>query len=214
MSTLYLIESTNPTLSASKIDDTLNLTPDGEDYYPLRGNFGVVVPFDIPMDGLPTDLDTLIGKKYLGMLSIYPGYSYILYDEQVDANGWNATTCVEATLGERQTVGLSGSSSALLTSNTSTLSISPTTFIFRFDAFRYFDSNPRDLATGSFERTYTVVDSQVLAEVSFNNGATWNTATSGVLTTIALADQGNQFRCRFSQFSGEPTNIGGWALIY
>lgn len=214
MSTLYLIESTNTTLSASKIDDTVNILPDGDGVFPLRGNFGVVVPFDVPMDGLPTDLDTLIGKKYLGMLSIYPGYNYILYDEQTDADGWNYTTCVEATLGERQNVGLSGSSNALLTSNTTTLSISPTTFIFRFDAFRYFNSNPRDLSTGSFERSYVVVDSQVLAEVSFNNGSTWNTATSGVLTSIALADQGNQFRVRFSQFSGEPTNIGGWALIY
>src|ERR1700733_4929294 len=143
MSTLYLLEGTNTSLGASAIEDTVNLdmsSDSGDDTYTLRGSFPVTVPFDIPMDGLPTDLNSLILKKYQGMLSIYPGYSNILYDEQVDATGWDYTSSAGCTFGERQNNSITGNS-ATMQSSMATLTSAPTSYIFRWEAFLYGNSD-------------------------------------------------------------------------
>lgn len=216
MSTLYLIEGTNTVLTSSLIDDTVNVnTTDnaGDDYYPIRGSFPVSVPFDIPMDALPLDLSTLISHKYTGMLSIYPGYTYILYDEQIDATGWNYSASSACTLGDRQNVSVMGDN-GLLQSVATTLYTAPTSCIFRYETFRYVTTNPADLSVGQLERSYQEVNSEVFCSVSFNNGSTWNVAPNGVLQSIALPDQGDQFLVRFATFSGQQTYLGSWALVY
>ncbi len=101
MGTLYLIDAHNPVLLSSKINDTVNL-PTGETHS-IRGSFPVNIPFDIPMDGTPTDVNDLITKKYQGILTIYPGFNNILFDEQVDASGWDTSQSSGYTLGDRQT---------------------------------------------------------------------------------------------------------------
>lgn len=216
MSTLYLIESTNTVLNNSKIEDTVNITAgDMSNYYPVRGSFGVLVPFDVPMDGLPTDLGSLITKKYNGMLSIYPGYTNILFDEQVDATGWNYAASTSCFLGERQSVGITGNPSALLVSNMTTLNSSPTSFIFRFEHFSYFEADDVDLATEDNYRLYQEwATPQITCEVSFNNGADWSIVASGVLSSVALAEQGDEFMVRFYGNTNQRINIGSWALIY
>lgn len=211
MGTLYLIDAHNPVLLSSKINDTVNL-PTGETH-PIRGSFPVNLPFDIPMDGSPIDVNDLITKKYQGILTIYPGYNHILFDEQIDALGWDPVQSFSYTLGERQTNSITGTASDLLISNVQTLASTPDTCVPRFEFFQYIESDP---ATGQYSRAYEDItdDPQIVVEVSFD-GSSFVPASNGVLLNIPLANRGNQFRIKYHRSAlGARTYIGSWAIVY
>lgn len=216
MGTLYLIDQHNTVLADSKINDTLSVTS-GVSFTGVqatRGSFVVNVPYEVPMDGVPEDLDDLITKKYAGILALYPGYSNILFDEQIDATGWSfppATGIPICTVGERQStsVSLGGTLDSSITSLVST----PGAAIFRWEAFQYiYDSDP----VQTVDRRYNEIDpAQFGVTASFNNGANFNTVTNGVLLSIPLANQGNQFKIRFQHPSGASRLwLASWSLIY
>src|SRR4051812_25249167 len=105
MPTLYLVNAHKNVLLSSEINDTVDLASGYSASRSLRGSFAVSLPFDIPLDGVPTDLNDLITKKYAGMLALYPGYQNILFDEQIDATDWLATPTAGTAIysvGERQ----------------------------------------------------------------------------------------------------------------
>jgi hypothetical protein len=216
MGTLYMIDQHNVTLGSSKINDTLSV-PAGTVYTgtrSTRGSFVVNVPYEIPLDGVPGDLDDLITKKYAGILALYPGFTHILFDEQTDATGWSfppSTGVPLCTVGERQSTSLS--LGGTLESTVTVLASAPTTAIVRWEAYQYiYASDPN--ATGN--RTYNEQDPAGFAvSVSFNNGSTYNAVTNGLVLSIPLASQGNQFKVRFQRNSG-PLKLGlaAWTLIY
>lgn len=211
MGTLYLIDAHNPTLLSSKINDTVNLQTG--DSHSVRGSFPVNLPFDIPMDGAPTDVSELITKKYQGILTIYPGYTHILYDEQIDATGWDTTASSGYTLGERQTNSVRYYINGRLTSSTQTLASTPDTCVVRYEAFKYIETDP---ATGQYTRRYQDISDSVDAffEVSFDDGFNYFRVFSGVLLNIPLSARGNQFKVRFYFGQAEQVYLGSWAIIY
>lgn len=214
MPTLYLINAHNNVLLNSEINDTVNLAPGGSESRSLRGSFAVSLPFDIPLDGVPTDLNDLITKKYTGMLALYPGYQNIMFDEQVDAADWlfpPTTGTAICSVGERQatSVTLGGT----LESVTEVLASAPSIVVVRWEAYVYgYD----DVTGVAATRTYTEADPSVFdVSVSFNAGVTWNTVTNGMLFSVPLGAQGSNFKIRFQRSSGPlRAQLGSWALIY
>lgn len=214
MPTLYLIDAHSNVLSSSKINDTVNVAPGYTETRSLRGSFPITLPFDVPLDGTPSDLADLITKKYAGMLSLYPGYQNILYDEQIDAGGWTITSSMAGfTVGERQSTSSYTNASQMM-SVTTVLASTPTIACFRWEAFEilYDDSTG---VTGA--RSYREADPaswKVLA--SFNGGSTYTELTSGMIFSIPLADQGSSFRLILDRASLSPQRayLGSWALVY
>lgn len=211
MGTLYLIDAHNPVLLSSKINDVANVMEGNT--HALRGSFPVNVPFDIPIDGAPTDLNDLITKKYLGILAIYPGFHHILFDEQVDSLDWDNPGGSSYTLGSRQNNSVRGKSSDYLYSLTQTLATTPTTAVFRYEFFQYIESDP---SSGQYTRKYQDITnaSDIVIDVTFNGGNSFLTATNGALLNIPIGDQGNQFSLQVHRTAGTPAYIGSWAIVY
>jgi len=215
MGTLYLIDGHNPTLANSAIKDTFIL-PSGQ--REIRGVFPVILPFEVPMAGTPTTVTDLVTQKFAGLLSIYPGYTHILYDEQLDATGWDTTTtnglgtCY--TVGSRKTTKLVSSDGSSLVSNATSLLATPTNCVVRFELFSYQDT---DTTSGQYTRFYsetTDVATGMTVEVSFTGGTNWNAVTNGIPLSIPSPSQGSSFRIRFHKTVAGPVWIGSWALIY
>lgn len=210
MGTLYLVDAHNVVLGSSKINDTVNIT--SSEARSVRGSFGVNLPYDVPLDGLPADLNDLITKKYAGMLALYPGYQNIVYDEQIDATGWSPTSLGFPihTVGERQVTSIHPG--GRLESTTVSLLSTPSTCVVRWDAFQYvYDDDP----VTTVDRKYQEQDPSVFSvDVTFDNGTTYSTVTSGVPFNIPLAKQGAQFKIRFWRIFGARKWLGSWALVY
>jgi len=214
MPTLYLVNAHNNVLLSSEINDTVNLAAGYSESRSLRGSFAVSLPFDIPLDGVPSDLNDLITKKYAGMLALYPGYQNILFDEQIDASDWlfppTAGTAI-CSVGERQNTSVT--TGGTLESVAAALATVPQIVIVRWEAFVY----GYDDVTGTQpSRTYTEVDPSVFdVTVSFNGGATWESVINGMLFSVPLGSQGSSFKIRI-QRNGGPlrAQLGSWALIY
>lgn len=214
MGALYLIENHNPTLLASKINDTLSLASGYTEVAPIRGSFVVNVPFDIPLEGIPADLGDLITKKYAGILSMYPGYQNIVYNECIDSSGWLTSTTLPGqvtvgTLGSRQSVSVMGG--GYLESTSTTLLSVPATAIIRWEVFAY---SYTDTTGTQPQRTYQEVDpSDVTVEVTFDNGVSWNPVQSGLVFSIPFASQGSDFKLAITT-SNPKVYVASWALVY
>lgn len=212
MPSVYLIDAHNPVLGTSKINDTVSV-PFGT-ARSVRGSFPVTVPFDVPIDGTPTDLDDLITKKYSAILSLYPGYTNILYDELVDANGWASVNGLRGiTVGERQTTSMLKNQVLPLSNAAVTLAYSPPVVIFRWEAFEYVNT---DTTGETYTRAYKELSPSAFV-VSVGFGGPQMAVTSGVPLSIPLANQGTDFEVYFTRTGiTTPTKafLGSWALIY
>jgi len=213
VSTLYLIDGHNAVLANSEINDTIPLET-GETQL-INGSFAIRVPFGIPIDGTPENLAELETQKFAGILAFFPGFTYIDYDDGLDATGWDATLTQGARLGSRMTTSFAaggGSTSTLITLTGS----APTTVIVVWEVYEVTrpasSDDPKD---GVFTRLYTEGDAvDFVCEVTFDNGVSWNTVVDGVLFAIPLADQGTQFKIRFTNSTGDRKWIGSWAVLY
>jgi hypothetical protein len=168
----------------------------------------------VPLDGNPTDLNDLITKKYQGILSIYPGFTNILFDEQIDYVDWNPAASAGALFGERQTTALCGEVSSIMESTAHTLASTPEICMVRYEVFRILETDP---VTGQATRAYqdvTTSDADYKISVAFD-GSGFTDVTSGVLLNIPLGVRGNQFKVRFRRTaSGPKTYLGSWAVAY
>lgn len=213
MSTLYLVESDNIVLASSLINDTVNVQTGTMTPLPTRGSFVVGLPYDVPLDGAPVDVSDLITKKYTGMLASYPGYSNIIYDEQLDALGWNTSGGAGArAFGSRKTTALGGSVTSSIVTPTTTLGTSPSTIVFRWEVFAHVrtDAIADTIVDGVVEEDPNVLDGQV----SFNGGGAYHSVTSGVPFEVPFADQGSSFRVQFVNTSTNRYWLHAWALLY
>lgn len=220
MGTVYHIEAHNPTLLSSKINDTMNVS-EGQTCT-LRGSFPVCVPFDVPIDGVPTDLNDLITKKYAGMLSLYPGYENIVYDACVDgSSGWDpgfagpgASPTLSATIGSRQTISVSHFTTTKLQSALVNLASVPSTAILRWELFKYVKT---DVVNGMMTRVYQELDPNaagITVTCTFTNLTGTSALTNGLLFEVPLANQGDEFRFRIASTHQQRVWVGSWALIY
>jgi len=209
MGTIYLIDAHNPTLADSEINDTIPL--ESGDTLPLIGSFPINVPFGTPVDGNPTDLNDLITKKYTGLLAYYPGFTYIDYEDCLDATGWDTSLYKGYTLGERLTTSIYDTGT--LQSNPVTLTgAAPSEVIITWEVFQLTMANPKD---GLLVREYQEVDAtNFQAQVSFNGGSTWVTLPDGVLFSVPPADQGTSFIMSLTTATSGRFWLGGWAVLY
>lgn len=215
MGTLYLIDGHNAVLANSEINDTIPLEA-GESQL-INGSFVVRVPFGIPIDGTPEDLAELETQKFTGLLAFFPGFTYIDYDDGLDATGWDTSpgTSYAVRLGSRMCNSIDAYGT--LQSNAVTLSGSaPSSAIITWEVFSLTRAgstdDPKD---GTFERRYTEEDaSNFLCSVSFDNGAHWYQVTDGVLLSIPLVAQGTDFLISFSTVPASRFWIGSWAVLY
>ena len=218
MGTLYLIDGHNAVLADSEINDTIPL--ETGDFQLINGSFVIRVPFGVPIDGTPSNLAELEVQKFTGLLSFYPGFPYIDYDDGIDATGWDTALSQGVRLGERMTTSIADL--GVLTSTMIALTgPAPANALIDWEVFATTrpadpDGDVDDPKNGIFSRRYVeITASDLTCEVSFDNGANWNTVTDGVLFPIPLADQGTQFKIRFTNnVSGARRWMGSWAALY
>jgi hypothetical protein len=211
MGTLYLIDAHNPVLADSEINDTIPLEAGNSQL--INGSFVVNVPFGTPVDGNPTDLTDLITKKYTGLLAYYPGFTYIDYEDGLDATGWDTSFAVSQgfSVGERMMTSLYGGG---LQSNPVALTgAAPSEAIFTWEVFELTRTNPKD---GVLNREYTESDaSDISVIVSFNNGVNWYAVTDGVLLSIPPVGQGTTFLVSVTITTpGTRRWLASWAVLY
>jgi len=211
MSTLYLIEANNNVLANSAINNVMNLQ-DGT--YPIRGTFPVLLPFDVPLEGVPTGLNDLVTKKYQGMLALYPGYTNILFNEMNDVGGWETSVSFGTGLrhfGARKTVSL-GPAFTALQSTVTNLGFAPTNAILRWQVFSY---EITDVGVdGEISRVLREEDPAFLnAAVVFNGGIF---PSNGVPFTIPVGIQSSNVYVTFNNtpHQTERLYLASWALIY
>lgn len=214
MGTLYLIDGHNSVLADSEINDTIPLEA-GESQL-INGSFVVRVPFGVPIDGTPADLAELETQKFAGLLAFYPGFTYIDYDNGLDATGWDTSSSNGVRLGER--LCNSVTDYGTLYSNLVTLTgPAPASAVITWELFSLtLPADPTyDPKDGSFERYYTEEDASGLqVTVSFDNGAHWYIVTDGVLFPIPLVGQGTDFIISFAMPADGRFWIGSWAVLY
>jgi hypothetical protein len=209
MGTVYLVDAHNLTLADSEINDTIPL--EYGDTLPIMGSFPVSIPFGVPVDGNPSDLTDLITKKYTGLLAYYPGFTYIDYDDCLDATGWDTSLYEGYTLGERLTTSIYDTGT--LQSNAVTLTgTAPSEALVTWDVFQLTRANPKD---GILVREYQEVDAANLqCQVSFDNGSSWQIVIDGVLFSIPPASQGTNFIIQFTTATSGRYWLGSWAVLY
>jgi hypothetical protein len=164
----------------------------------------------------PSDLADLLTKKYTGLLASYPGYTYIDYDDLLDATGIDplATGCTpRCTLGSRGGISVYPLGSSIKTVTT-TLSSVPAQVFITFEIYQWaYDDPSEDL----LNRTYVeVVPSPAnLVLVTFDNWAHNFAVSDGSCLNIPPIAQGNQFALEFmNNTSTQRFWIGSWAVIY
>jgi len=214
MGTVYLIDAHNTVLANSEINDTIPLEA-GESQL-INGSFVVRVPFGIPIDGTPEDLAELETQKFAGLLAFFPGFTYIDYDDGLDATGWDTTNSEGVRLGSRMTTSIADTGT-LQASPITLTGPAPSTAIITWEVFEVTPPgdatyDPKD---GTFSRLYTEADaSNLQCQVSFDNGSSWNIVTDGVLFTVPFADQGTDFIIQFTTATSGRFWIGSWAVLY
>jgi len=213
VSTLYLIDGHNAVLADSEINDTIPLEA-GETQV-INGSFVIKVPFGIPIDGTPEDLAELETQKFAGLLAFFPGFTYIDYDDGLDAAGWDTSASQGVRLGSRMCNSIADTGT--LQANAVTLTgPAPSTAIITWEVFSLTRAgsadDPKD---GIFERHFTEEDaSNLQCQVSFDNGSSWNVVTDGVLFSIPLTDQGTDFLIQFTTATSGRFWLGSWAVLY
>ena len=210
MGTVYLIDAHNSVLANSEINDTIPL--EAGDSQLINGSFVVNVPFGTPVDGNPTDLTDLITKKFTGLLAYYPGFTYIDYEDCLDATGWDTGTAYTGySVGERMSNFLYDGGT--LQSNPVTLSGSaPSEAIITWEVFELTKTNPKD---GVLAAEYIEKDASDLSvQVSFNNGANWYAVTDGVLFSVPPVGVGTDFLINITTAISGRRWVASWAVLY
>jgi hypothetical protein len=213
MGTVFMLDAHTSPITNSEINDTIPI--EKGDTQILNGSFLVNVPFGVPMDGICSDLNDLLTKKFAGLLAIYPGYTYIDYDEGIDGLGWDATDSIHVRIGSRCTTTIM--SGGYLTSNLVSLSgPAPSAAILTWEVFEIqglLSENPKN---GVLVRRYVEKDADDFSVwASFDDGVTW---TSGISDGVQFSPypwgMGTDFRVRFANLSPDRRWIGSWAVIY
>lgn len=209
MGTLYLIDAHNPVLADSEINDTIPLEAGNSQL--INGSFVVNVPFGTPVDGNPTDLTDLITKKFTGLLAYYPGFTYVDYEDCLDATGWDVANSDGFTLGERMTTSIYDTGT--LRSNLVALTgAAPSEAIITWEVFELTMANPKD---GLLTREYQELDAaEFSVDVSFTNGTNWINVTDGVLLSIPPVGQGTNFLIRITTAISGRRWLASWAVLY
>jgi hypothetical protein len=210
MSTLYLLDAHNATVADSRITD-VQIDPDGAENLitgaTINGSFPVFIPSGIIVEQVRT-VDELNTAKFADLLALYPGFSYIAYEDFL-ASPSVSSNCYKCRLGERVTTNL-GSYGIFETTPTS-LSATPNDAIVIWEVFEIVET----ISENRVLLTLNELDPSTLtAEASFNGGADYQTYLSGVVGTIPLAEQGSSLVMKFTSTTLASKYLASWAVLY
>ena len=213
----YLINMHGNPILSSRIVDVLS-PPSGVSE--IGGSFVVRAPKGVVHD--PADLADLLSQKYTNLLTSYPGYQYLAYDDLLDASGINAAASV-ACLGERSNISiLPGSPGEVwvpgsLITNAVTLDITPSTALIFWEVFEYLI----DESSGRIVRSYREKDSDSTSTCSATfDGTNYASVYNGQAHYIDPLLRGNQFKLRITNGNLDETMhyiplwVGSWAVLY
>lgn len=218
MSTYYLIDPHTLAVTASPIIDVAESSVVGPNpSTPMNGGFIVRVPDTIAVRD-PASVPDLLTKKHLGLLPYFAGYTYVTYDDFLDATGVDfAAPGLKGSFGERNSIKLPpflAGSGGLFQSSVVTLSgPAPTQVVVTWEAYRV---DLTDLATDRSTLTYVEMPaSDLVCNVTFDGGANFYTMTDGAIFPIPPAGQGTSFAIRLENPSTtEHLFVGSWSVVY
>lgn len=214
MSTHYFVDAHTSPFANSQINDVRVPDPStGESA--LNANFIVRIPTGVAIDN-PANLTELITNKYVGQLAFYTGFANIVFDDMTDTVDLNVANSSAVQLGDRMTNAVLPS--GILESDAVALGSTPGQAIVTWEAFDIVDSDTGVSATNQvalITRNYREQSASLLTvDVSFDNGANFNTVTDGGLFLIDPGDQGMQFIIRFTNPGSSKLFVGSWAVIF
>lgn len=208
MSILYLIDSQTSPVT----DSTILEVAFSSNTIDFTGGFVVRVADELNFD--PDNIDDvsdIVTAKYGALLSFYPGFGNIVFDDLLDAAGIDAATASGCAIGGRNSffVFNSGQVDTVAVA----LGGTPSQAIVTWETFELGSGSSND-KTGRARLEYSeALASDITVDASFNNGSTFNTVTDGGLFNIPAPDQGSNLILRFSN-SGNGRGISSWAVIY
>lgn len=205
MAAHYLVDQFHSPILNSSLIDVKN-EPSGQSL--VNGTFVVRVPDQVSVQN-PSDLNDLLNKKYAGLLASLAGFTVVVFDDLLDATGVSTANSSLVKLGERSTVALGAT--GVFQSNTVALSGAPDQAVVTWETFTYTDADDKQ---DRLQRTYVEADpDDYTCDVSFDNGANFNSVTDGGVVSIPVPQQGTNFIIRFTN-GGAASFIGSWALIF
>ncbi len=218
MSSLYVIDYHTATFANSKIVDVL-VGGSAPVQYP--GGCIVNVPDYLTVRdpvGLYTAQTGLITQKATAMLAAYPGFTRIATDDLLDITDLNLVAAGAYTpkgaFGDRGKCRLRATQTVRTVMQTLTAP-APSTCVIVWEAFE--TTRTTSTSTSQTALTYTERSpSDLTCNVSFDNGGSWLTATSGGVLTVPVINQGTQLILEFTGTGSlsTPRGLGGWAVIY
>lgn len=206
MSTHYLVD---PFSASGSIID-VKQAPFGES--PSTGSLVIRIPDGCAIHGAPENLADLLDAKTAGLQALYVGFTDIAADSCLNSSEIDTETSSSVSTGG----GFAPAcifGSGIMNTQSVALGSSPTQCVVLWETFSFTDTDPVD---DRFSRTYveTPSDGDILCEISFNSGATYNPTTSGAVLNIPVADQGATAKLRFTNTNSSRVYFGGWALVY
>jgi hypothetical protein len=213
MSTLYLLDSHNPTINSSRVVDVVRGSWSN---VPLNGKFPVLVPDDVNFAGQPANAGDLSTAKYAALLARYPGFENISYDDfytEPSVVPYPSGNQRILQTGDRVSVILGGLSFLQTPTGGTSLIGVPTSCVVLWDTFSVADAivDGRDVRQINEESP-----DDIQCEISFDAGTTFMTVTYGVYTSLpsTFVPAIPAFMIRMTNLSGEIRYLGGWALVY
>jgi hypothetical protein len=218
MSTHYLISHFN-----DEINDVVNTTSSPPQTL-CTGNYVVRVPDDISVQN-PTSLSDLLNKKYTAVLGSSGFFTQVIYDDMLEDTGVDTVSSTGVFLGQNGSLGLypkHGSQTPILQTTPYNITwggpgAGPVQAIFSYELFEFVDTDPM---TSVYTRSYKEVptDVDVTAQISFNGGANYFSASDKVLLTIPSISTGAQVIVRFTRTTDVNVRgrvyLGSWSVLF
>lgn len=209
MSSYYLIDlHTNPFTNSPILDVSESVTGSS----PMNGGTIVRVSDYVGVKD-PANVGELLTQKFAGLLAYYAGFSYVTYDDLLDATGVDTgAASLKGSFGDRGCIKLPPST-GLFHSTLATLSgVAPSQAIITWEVYEVLLADP---STGRGGLTYVERPaSSLTCVVSFDNGAHFYATTDGAVLNIPVGGQGIDFRIRLTNTSSDQLYVGAWAVVY
>lgn len=209
----------------------------------MNGGFIVRVPSGLDFDANQPrsatdeiDMFAILSEKSTALLNRFPGFTLIVFDDMLDATGFDASTASGAVLGGRNGVSLGHREAVTgaIPSTVDTVAVAlgstppeaviyletylmvPTVGFSALTSVTGYPDNPKDDRMGMVFRPVTP-GTFFQIDASFDGGSTFITNIfSEDLLNIDPANQGNSLILRFIRKDTAPALVGisGWAVIY
>lgn len=208
MSTLYLVDAHNSTVADSRITDILPPSDSLITGVSLNGNFPVFIPSSISLSQVGT-VDDLNTAKYSELLALYPGFTYISYEDYLSAPSVNTANSTNFQIGDRVTTSLNYY--GILETNPVALSSTPNTAILTWEVYEIVET----ISDNRVLLILNEIDPDTLTvQASFDGGSNFQSYLNGVLGIIPVVEQGSSFVVKFTNGTANSYHLASWSVLY